>query len=124
MFKRFLNIALIFTLLLSVIGVSTTKTYCTMMKTVMTESCCDNLCSADMNMDGCCQEITDTYKLDTDLSSVNASIELPDITLFAIAFISTFESALTVLEKSHSYSTYSPPRITTDIPVLIQVFRI
>lgn len=120
MIQRFLNIALIFALLISIIGVSSTKVYCASMKEVMEKTCCDN---QGENKD-CCKDIKQTYKLSTDLSSVNASVALPDITLFAVTFLTTLYNSIAVQEKLHSYSTYSPPRITPDILVLIQVFRI
>ena len=120
MIQKILNIALVFVLLISFIGVSTTKVFCASMKETMDKRCCDN---KSENKD-CCKDVNHTYKLNTDLSAVNASIEIPDITLFAVSFFTTFYNSMAVQEKLHSYSTYSPPGITPDIPVLIQVFRI
>ncbi|MBX9851728.1 MAG: hypothetical protein K2X86_08220 [Cytophagaceae bacterium] len=120
MIQRILNIALVFALLISFIGVSATKVYCASMKETMEKRCCDN---KNANKD-CCKDIKQTYKLTTDLSSVNASVAVQDVTLFAVIFLTSLPNNIAVQEKLNSYSTYSSPHITSDIPVLIQVFRI
>jgi hypothetical protein len=120
MLKKLLNIALIFSLVLSIIGVSTSKVYCVSMNKVMEKSCCGN---KDKN-DGCCKEIIKMNKLTTDLSSVNASVEIPNVLLLAAIVLSYFDFTYAVPDKAHAYSSYSPPLITLDITVLHQLFRI
>ena len=120
MYKRLLNIALIFTLLVSVIGVSTTKVYCNALKITMEKSCCGD----QDNNNGCCKDIKERISLSTDLSLENASVTIPDFTLFTITFLNTFYNSTIAFDSKHSYSTYNPPSITPDISILIQVFRI
>lgn len=120
MFKRFLNIALIFVLLISVIGVSTTKVYCTALKTTIEKKCCQNQ-DRDNN---CCKDIKENIKLRTDLSTENASVKVPDIALFTTTFLTTLYNLIVDLNAQQNYSLYNPPSITSDIPILIKVFRI
>jgi hypothetical protein len=119
MLKRLLNIALIFSLVLSVIGVSTSKVYCVSMHKVIEKSCCGD----DAKDGGCCKEIKEVNRLTSELSSVNASVEIPNVLLFAIAVLHCFDFS-SAQDKEHSYTSYISPLIIPDISVLHQVFRI
>ena len=119
MLKRLLNIALIFSLVLSIIGVSTSKTYCVSMNKVMEKSCCDS-----HKTDGCCKQIKELNRFASDLSIANATVELPNVLLFVDAPLYYLDFSAVVLNIKHSFSSYNPPLITQDIPVLFQVFRI
>jgi len=118
MLKRILNIVLIFSLVLSIIGVSTSKVFCTKMNKEISKSCCKGVDN------DCCKKLNVCNKLASDISVVNASINIPDILLFATAYLNFFHNYITTLENEHSFLAYSPPNPTLDIPVLYQVFRI
>ena len=120
MLKRLLNIVLIFSLTFSIIGLSTSKVFCTKMKKEISKSCC----KGGANDNDCCKKVNVCNKLTSDISVVNASVNIPDILLFATAYLNVFHSSITMLEKEHSFLAYSPPNTTLDIPVLYQVFRI
>lgn len=118
--KRFLTIALILILTVSLTGVSTTKVYCTYLDKEITKSCCED----QQGENDCCKQEVEYKRLTTDISTVNASVEMQDVLLFAVAYLSTLENPIAVLEKQDNFGAYSPPLLTFDIPVLIKVFRI
>jgi hypothetical protein len=120
MLKSILNIALGLSLIISITGVTTSKFYCTALKGEIAKSCCQ-----DQQQDNdCCKQEIEYKRLSSDLTTVNASVEMPDILLFAVAYLSTLDQFADVLNKQHSYINYSPPLLTSDIPVINQVFRI
>jgi hypothetical protein len=121
MLKRLLNIALIFSLIISMIGVSTSKVFCMSMGKVMSKSCCEKSSKED---GGCCKNVTVLNKLTSDITAVNASVEMPQVLLFAVAYLEYFNSSIAMLSQEHGYFSYSPPLKNKDIPVLIQCFRI
>lgn len=121
LFKRIINIALIFTLLLAVVGVSSSKTYCNAIQEVVSGDCCSDVPDDEQS---CCIDMDVFQRLETDLSATNASVSVPDILLFAVAYVRTFLLPEAVLQEHHGFSTYRSPLITKDISVLHQVFRI
>jgi len=116
--KRIISLTVIFSLLISVIGISYTKAYCNPKK--MAEQGC---CKKGTNK-SCCEFEKIYKKLDSDISSVHAAINLPSILLFLVSLPTAFQSPVAVLKKQHSYTSYTILILVTDISVLNRVFRI
>jgi hypothetical protein len=70
----------------------------------------------------CCKKIINFNKLSSDISTVNASVSMPDIFLFATAYLNAFHFVLS--ERKNNYLEYNPPKVPKDISVLFRVFRI
>jgi hypothetical protein len=122
LFKRIINIALIIVLLLAVIGISSSKTYCQSMQEVVSGDCCKDI-SEEEKAD-CCLHLDFYQHLEADLSIVDGSVSVPDALFFTLAFIQNFLIPEAILNEHHNYVTYRSPLITSDIPVLHRVFRI
>jgi hypothetical protein len=120
MLKRLLNIVLIFSLTLSIIGVSTSKVFCSKMNKEIGKSCC----KGEAKDNDCCKKVNVCNRLSSDITVVNASVTIPDLLLFATAYLNAFHTSIKLLEKEHGFLAYNPPNTTLDISVLFQVFRI
>lgn len=113
---------MVFVLLLSVVGVSYTKSLCAASKEGVSQNCCSQ---GDTNEERCCLEVTEIQKINAELATVNASIEVVDILFLPYTFlISFFENNVALLDKKHSDNTYLTPPIIEDIPVQFSCFRI
>lgn len=120
--KHFLSIIMVFVLLLSVVGVSYTKSLCAGSSEGVSQNCCSK---GNNNEESCCLEVTEIHKIKAELATVNASIEVVDILLLPYTFlISFFEDNAALLDAKQSELSYLSPPIIEDIPVLISCFRI
>jgi hypothetical protein len=123
-FKRLINIVLVFALLISVIGVTTTSAICKYKAGINAlckspTSCCKNIKESNH----CCEVKLELKKLDTDLRQehVDAAQDLVWFVAayFYVAFEQVQEEAAAICSDS-----YSPPPLTRDLSILHQVFRI
>jgi len=119
--SNFLNITLSAILLLAFIGMPVTQSYCAM--EVCVKECKTKCCAPDSENNPC-KESTEYLQLDSDLSYTEASIKIPDLTLFYSACLHFSEKTVAMLSNLHSETSYKNPFITLDIPVQVRCFRI
>src|ERR1700761_799698 len=108
--KKITLLTIIFSLLISVIGISYTKAYCNPKK-MAEQGCCKKAKSKS-----CCEFIKIYKKLSSDISSVHAAINLPSVFLLLVSLPTAFQSPVAVLKQQHSYTSYTIPILVTDIP--------
>jgi hypothetical protein len=125
-FKRFINIVLVFALLISVIGVTTTSAICKYRpgNNSVCKSSEKNCCKNAKENNNCCEVKSELKKLDADLLRQGNFDNIPDIILFAAAYFYIAFEYLHVEDDHVHFFNYSPPLITQDLSVLHQVFRI
>lgn len=125
-FKRVINIVLVFALLISVIGVTTTSAICKY-KTgdnVVCKSAEKKCCRNANESNNCCEFKSELKKLDADLLRQENFDNIPDIILFAAAYFYIAFDYLNGEDACVHFYNYIPPLITQDLSVLHQVFRI
>jgi len=120
MLKRLLNTVLVVSLVLSVTGASYAKIFCQRMSIVVEKSCC----SDNTNNDGCCKKAPECNKPGSDIISINASVDVPAILLFATAVYNYPDFSAIMFLTENVFTIYSPPLSIRDIPVLFKIFRI
>jgi hypothetical protein len=120
-FKKALSILLVLSLLLAVIGITSSKTFCKETQEVVSGKCCKDMSKKDQN---CCINLVFNYKMQTDLSTSDASISLPEVSYVTITLLKRFLIPESVLDNQHSQFIFKSPLITEDYSVLNQVFRI
>lgn len=125
-FQRFINIVLVFALLISVIGVTTTSAICKFRtgKNVTCKSAEKNCCKNTKESNNCCEIKSELKKLDSDLLRQGSYDNIPDIILFAAAYFYVAFEHLQAEDSHVRFYSYNPPLITQDRSVLHQVFRI
>ncbi|WP_037575737.1 HYC_CC_PP family protein [Sporocytophaga myxococcoides] len=125
-FQRFINIVLVFALLISVIGVTTTSAICKYRagNNLMCKSAEKNCCKNTKESNNCCEVKSELKKLDSDLLRQGNFDNIPDIILFAAAYFYVAFEHLQAEDSQVLFYSYSPPLITQDLSVLHQVFRI
>lgn len=119
MLSRLLNIVLIFSVIMMVTGVSSCHAACSHEKNAKAHSCCPS----GQDKDDCCS-LSGHPGTPSDISMVNASVDISSVLLFAVAFLYGSDSSSAALERKHGRYLYSPPLLTQDLPVLNRVFRI
>lgn len=116
--KKLLHIALLFTLIVSVVSASNCKAFCSSLRNLKETSCCK------LQEEGsCCQEISGKLKVNPDISVVNASVEMPDIVAYFTSFFYP-DFSYAVLDYKHRNVSYIPPLLDPDLSVLYRVFII
>ncbi len=125
-FKRVINIVLVFALLISVIGVTTTSAICRYKtgNNVVCKSAEKKCCKNANESNNCCEFKSELKKLDADLLRQGNFDNIPDIILFAAAYFYIAFEYLHIENACVHFYNYSPPLIAQDLSVLHQVFRI
>ncbi len=125
-FKRVINIVLVFALLISVIGVTTTSAICKYKtgNNIVCKSAEKKCCKNANESNNCCEFKSELKKLDADLLRQGNFDNIPDIILFAAAYFYVAFEHLQAEDSEVLFYSYRPPLITQDLSILHQVFRI
>jgi len=145
--RIFASIFLIFTLLVSSIGVSVNKHICEKEGTIVSYFVDIEDCVCDIEVDhacchkekteschkepktkkGCCQEESEFFQLDLDYTTQIEDVSLNPDLLFSLVFAYNILNPSLEVENNkeiENFNHYSPPIPSRDIPVLVQSFLI